>query len=333
MKIVYFPFTAIDPRQAERLAAVWGPVTLLQPSMDTVLPETRRLQDAGIIDLLFPPEESREDGLQEAMEAFEQWALQHAGSDRGALLELARAFPFFDSRFPAQLATDIRRDGRSPEAAALRPALFDAQLVLAMAQKFDCQQAELARDIDALTAAEQKMLALLKGEERPGEGVAEASEAALPSEATAMLALRLKAWARIMAAAPDRITKGGSPGNAPLFLTDAPDLPAHLNELFPKMVFRLRSRDLTETHPIEDPPLPAWLVRAGGAVRFRDAGCDLIEIPDVAPPVFLERLAGRRASSDPPASAGPLAAATWIGCHPRPHDPVGGGRGAILVHS
>lgn len=339
MKTVYFPFTVIDPRQAERLAAVWGPVTLLQPSEDTVLPELRRFQEAGTIHLLVPSEAPRESGLQAALEAFEQWAAQHVGSDRGILLELARAFPLFDSRFPAQLASDIRQGGRRPEATrttAGRSALFEAQLFLALAQKFDRQQVELARDIEALAAEEQKMLALLKGDEVRAERLTEASGSSPPAGATAMLDLRLRAWARVMAAARDRAKNSGWPENETLFVTDAADLPAHLEERFPEMVYRLRSGATTGTKQFHGDlaALPAWLVGADGAIgaavarRAREAGCDLIEIPGAAPPDFLEHLAGGRSGPQFPASPGMSAATTWIGYHPRLDHTTGDACGA-----
>ena len=55
MKAIYFPYTTIDPRQAEQAAAIWGPVTVLQASPETCLPEVAALQAAGIIETVFPP--------------------------------------------------------------------------------------------------------------------------------------------------------------------------------------------------------------------------------------------------------------------------------------
>ena len=330
MRTVYFPFTAVDPRQAERLAAVWGPLTLLQPSLDMVLPDTRRLQEAGTIELVFPSKACREGGLQEALKVFEQWAAQHAGSDRGALLELVRSFPFSDSRFAAQLASEIRRGGRETtktSASVGRSSLFDAQLVLAMAQKLDCQQMELAHDMDAMAAKEEKMLALLRGENGLAERRAESSGTASAASATAMLAVRLKAWARIMATTAVWTADGGPPENEILFLTDAPDVPAHLDELLPEMVYRLRSRPATGRNEVggEAVDPPGWLValRPGATARVREAGGDLIEIPGIPPLAFLAHLAGRRLASEAPGPNGTVTVSTWIGCHPPPHDNVG----------
>lgn len=345
MKTVYFPFTAIEPLQAERLAAVWGPVTLLQPSADTVLSETRRLQEAGTVDLVWPPEGPREGGLQGVLAAFEQWAAQHAGSDRGSLMDLVRAFPLFDSQFPAQLAADIRQGGgRRPEAtakAAVPCAPFEAQLVLALAQKLDCQQVELARAIEAVAAAEEKMVALLRGEEALAGGVTGPHAVAPPTGATAMLTLRLKAWARVMAATADRAESGDWLQNEILFVTDAPDLPAHLNELFPQMRHRLRSSTGTAPEQVEVPPadLPGWLVGADDAPgaatvpRSRDAGCDLIEIPGVAPRAFLAGLAAGRSGPESCPSGGTSPNATWIGCHPPCNHTGGGARGSVSGNS
>jgi len=140
MKIVYFPYTVIDPRKAEKLAALWGPPTLLQPSPEARLPETRALEEAGLIETLCP-ETGHFPPLTDCIKAFEQWAEQSAGSDLEALMKQGAPIPFFSDQSLARIVAELRSNAQSPGQDApdrsSLPDIFQAQLLLAMAQKFD----------------------------------------------------------------------------------------------------------------------------------------------------------------------------------------------------
>ena len=168
MKTIYFPYTTIDPRQAEQTAAIWGPLTLLQPSPETCLPEMAALQAAGIIETVFPPADPSL-SVTAVLQDFKQWAAQHTGGDL-AVMMAQQGIPFFNSQSSAQIVSQIRKGGPAPAenpVADFRETVFQAQLLLAMAQEFDLQQAALARDIEALTVKENEMMAMLKGEDDP----------------------------------------------------------------------------------------------------------------------------------------------------------------------
>lgn len=324
MKTVYFPYTAIAPGRAALMSAVWGPLTLLQPSPVACLPETRQLQEAGLIEVLFPAMENPGD-LPEALEAIEQWAAQHAGSNPGILLEQRRTVPFFDSQSSSRIVTEIRAGGKDPLKEAeeeARQALFRAQLFLLLAQKYDRQQAELAREIEALAEKEYQMMALLKGED--GVGRTRPVTALGPADAglKARMDLRLKAWARVMTTAAGTAAGFPSGGAEVLFLTDCPDVLVQAGERLPQMDHRLESRlPLPEDSRPELAALPDWLaeplrrsVENAGPLAQMEAGIDLFEIPAMTVEAFLMRLSTRRpyAASAPSGKASPVSC--WMGC-------------------
>jgi hypothetical protein len=306
------------------MSAVWGPLTLLQPSPAACLPETRQLQEAGLIEVLFPAMENP-GALLEALEAFEQWAAQHAGSDLGILLEQRRNIPFFDSQSSSRIVTEIRAGGKDPLNEAdeeARQALFKAQLFLLLAQKFDRQQAELAREIAALASKEYHMMALLKGEDgvgrtRPGTALEPADRGL-----NARMDLRMKAWARVMTAAAGTAAPGPSEEAEVLFLTDCPDVIVQAGELFPQMDHRLECRlPLPEGSRPELAALPDWLAeplrRSAESAELlapMALGIDLFEIPAMPVEAFLMRLSTRRpyAASTPSGKASPVSC--WMGC-------------------
>lgn len=328
MKTVHFPYTTIAPRQAQRLAALWGAVTLLQPSEDSCLPETKSLLEAGLIETLIPPADHR-GALQGALNDFKKWAAQHPGGDLAALMEQGQAIPFFNGQSSAQIVAEIRKGDDRPESSPDdRPGqrIFQAQLLLAMAQELDIQQRELARDMAALALKEKEMMVLLKGEaegkseENAGGGVR------LSAGSDPMLTLRLKAWARVIQFVPDMASAFA--GSEILFVTDRRSVLEHIQEFFPEAQTRLWAYRLTagSSFPEEAGRLPDWLMaplRAGGQPEpagSTDAVFDLIEIPHVAAEIFPLVLTDRLCRTDTTCSIPATDVSCWIGCLAMPGD-------------
>jgi len=326
MRIVYFPYTAIDPRKAQKLAACWGPVTLLQPAPGASLPETRALEEAGLIETLYPAADHSPQ-LTDYIKAFEEWAGRSAGSDLAALMERGAPIPFFNDHSLAQIVAELRSSAKSPESGApgkiSLPNILQAQLLLAMAQKFDRQQDELAHEIEVLARKERHMLALLKGEEEPERGSLSAPWMPPSDQREALLDLRLKAWARTMEALPER--EKGFPGTAAdiLFLTDSQGVMTQIQDIFPEARRRLAACPLpAESLPAETiDMLPSWLAipltsrsaSALGPEIYAPTRFDLIEIPGVPVEGFLRRLAGGRRPEDGDPNARLSAGSCWVG--------------------
>ena len=319
MKIIYFPYTAIQSRKAEQLAALWGPVTLLQPAPGACLPETRALEKAGWIETLCPADDPARP-LIDHLNAFEQWAARNAGSDLASLMRQGAPIPFFGDQSLARIVTELRSGGKTtgPAAPEKMPPrdVFQDQLLLAMAQKFDCQQEELASQIETLARKERQMLALLKGEEEVDREPLRTPWTLPTAPQEALLELRIKTWARVMRTLPEM--QEGFPGRTDdlLFLTDKRSVMDQIQEHFPEAQLRLEAWPVTagalraETCRI----LPPWLVEllttrsvpASGPVAYATLGLDLIEIPDMPVGGFLRQLAG-----DP--IPGHTAESCWVG--------------------
>ena len=337
MKIIYFPYTVIHAGKAEQLAALWGPVTLLQPSRDACLPETRALVEAGWIETLFPAGDNSPP-LIDCLNAFEQWAAHNTGSDLAALMKRGAPIPFFSDQSLAQIVGELRRGGKTsgsegPDKTSPRDISKD-QLLLAMAQKFDRQQEELARDFATLDREERRMLALLKGEDAPTSepvGPPWASSTA-PGSEEALLDLRIKAWARVMGVLPDM--EKGLPGTTAdiLFLTDSHSVRAQIHEVFPEAQIRLEACPVYEKAlpPGAAETLPLWLAEPLASqaspvpAAHPSPGLDLIEIPGLPVEGFLRRLSGggRRTAGD--SVPRHTAESCWVGSLTWPEDPARG---------
>lgn len=326
MKTLYFPFTAIEPRWAARMSSVWDGLTLLQPSAATCLPETRRLQETGHIDLLYPVVE-RPGDLPEALEAFAQWAARNTGRDKGALREQGRSIPLYDALSSSRIADAIRQGGKRPldePDADSQGALFSAQLFLALAQQYDQQQAELTQAIDALAAREDDMMARLKGEEGIEAGPARSwRQVAAGASSKTMIDLRLKSWARLMTAARGLADQDSATESGILFLTDDPAVLVLVGERFPEMELRLQSHlplPQGETRRAIE-ALPAWLAEPlrrtaeeSDSLTGAAAGIDLAEIPATPVAAFFRRLSGQQGCPDAAACGKRSPLSCWIGC-------------------
>lgn len=326
MKTVYFPYTHIDPQRAERMAALWGLLTLLQPSADTCLPDMASLQAAGIIETIFPASGGRT-ALKDVLQDMKQWAAQHTGGDLALMMEQRQAIPFFNSQSSAQIVADIRKGGKSPvddPAADFRDNVFQAQLILAMAQELDLQQAALTRDIEALSVKENEMMALLKGEDFVDMDpmVSSWASRAVGSD-PGRVVQRLNAWARVMAAVDGMDLLAGDAAEI-LFVTDDRGVLSQIQEMFPEAETRLWSHHLaperTSSHDIEH--LPSWLAGPLSVDRGEESdedggispGFDLVEIPRMSAEAFLLRLSDPTHREVSGGSSRSSAGSCWIGC-------------------
>ncbi len=336
MKIVYFPYTAIQPRKAEQLAALWGPVTLLQPAPDVCRPETRALEKAGWIEMLFPADD-HDRSLIDHLNAFEQWAARNAGSDLAALMRQRTPTPFCGDQSLARIVTELRNGGKTTMPAAPEKSpprdIFQDQLLLAMAQKFDRQQEELASQIETLARKEHQMLALLRGEEAVDREPLGTPWTPPSGPQAALLDLRIKAWARVMRTLPEM--EEGFPGgtNGILFLTDNRSVMDQIQDHFPEAQLRLEACPVTagarcaETFRM----LPPWLaqlltsrsVPASGPVAYATLGLDLVEIPALPIGGFFRRLAGGERQGAGDSIPGHTAESCWVGSLSWPEDAEG----------
>jgi hypothetical protein len=336
LKIVYFPYTVIQPRKAEQLAALWGPVTLLQPAPDACLPETRALAKAGWIETLWPAGEHARP-VRDHMEAFEQWAVRNTGSDLAALMRQGTPVPFFGDQSLAQIMAELRSGGKTAVPAAPEKKhpgdIFQDQLLLAMAQKFDRQQEELASQIETLARKERRMMTLLRGEEEVDSGPLSMSWTPPTAPREALLDLRIKAWARVMRTLPEMEERLAGMADDILFLTDNRSVMDQVQDHFPEAQRRLEGcpvgGEALCAETFQD--LPPWLaqllasrsVPAAEPAAYATLGLDLIEIPALPVGGFFRRLAGqgRQGVGDP--MPGHTSESCWVGSLTWPKDAEG----------
>jgi hypothetical protein len=240
--------------------------------------------------------------------------------------------PFFSDQSLTWIVAELRRGGKtpgpeSPDKTSLRDISQD-QLLLAMAQKFDRQQEELARDIETLARKERRMLALLKGEDEVDSGPLSPPWALSTVPREALLDLRIKAWARVMRALPEM--EKSLPGTTAerLFLTDSHSVRTQIQEYFPEAKIRLEAWPVFEGSlpPGTTEMLPPWLAKpltsraAPVPAEHASPGLDLIEIPGLPLEGFFRRLSGDglRAAGDPIPRH--MAESCWVGSLTWPED-------------
>ena len=272
MKAVYFPKTYIEPDKAEWIANRWGPLLLLQPSPETGMPAMDRLQQSGFVETVYPAT-AIGGSLLDILADFKQWAARHSGSDLAAMMEHNQAIPYFDSFSTTQIAADIRKgdanSGSDPEQDQ-RSRFLQACLLLAMAQEFDFQQAALARDLEALTVQENKMMAHLKGENAAATVVPSMADSAASSDGSRMRIQRLKAWAHVMAdALKDQSVLDDSVDI--LYLTDCRETWSQIQEVFPQIEVGWQSWKVNAAPTMQSDlwKLPEWL--ANSLASFADS--------------------------------------------------------------
>lgn len=324
MKTLFFPNTTIDPRQAEQMAAIWGALTLLQPSPETSLPAMALLQEAGIIEMAFPASDVQA-SLTDVIKNLKQWAAQHTAGDLALMMEQRQAIPFFSAQSSAQLVAEIRQGGKMPAEDPVADAhkkIFQAQLLLAMAQEYDLQQAALARDIETLSAREAEMMALLKGEGVADTTPVSSSWTPAIEGSAAMITLRLKAWACAMAAVEGMEALSGKADDV-LFLTDSRGVLAQIQEIFPEAETCLQGHRLA-TGRIPPPAmerLPTWLANPLASVtgdasspnRGQSPRIDLVEIPHMSVAAFLRHLSGQQPRAVSDVSVQTARGSCWVG--------------------
>ena len=326
MKTVYFPYTTIDSGKAGRMAAIWGPLYVLQPSADTCLPETQKLSDAGHVVTVLPTVDA-DRPLQEILADFKQWAAQNAGSDLAAMMERGQAIPFFSQQSATQIVAEIRKGENGPATEAVDDTAskkLQAQLLLAMAQELDDHQQALRHDIETLAAQEKEMLAQLKGENEMGAGGFSLSPMQTEDTVGLMTPHRLNAWARVMATTEETLASLAGQEADLLFLTDDASVLEQVQEAFPEAVLRLRAHPMMSdtSFRTESGVLPDWLAAVlkaqppmpSGQQAVRFPSFYLLEIPNTPAAMFPRCLARRLRRERTRLSAAEFSGSCWVGC-------------------
>jgi hypothetical protein len=243
--ICYMPFIDIEAQLLDRLTAALGPVAIYCPSPGMVSDHMLAANREGRLDLR-SGHGVNPDHLNRAIQDFKAWADLHGG-DIADLAGLSKSMQglssLTDETSPTAIGDQIRHFGEPNPQVSADP-VFQAALFLSMARQFDQQQVAVSRDLGAVQAMEQVMLAHLAGDARDlEEGIDPAPDtdaaAGMSDTGGFMTARRVQSWAELACSDP------GSRSFL-LYVTTSPAVLEHLLDHFGQAGGPLRFRLDTE---------------------------------------------------------------------------------------
>ncbi len=231
MQPIYFPFTHIASAALSAMTAFLGNgLVVYRPSRLGIAPDLAGWAGAGRVTLRIPVC-GDEDALAGLLREYREWADSRSPGERIAMAYAPPGLPFCDEDASVRIRALLRGkvSAAAGPSAVSDPAtayLLRARLFLHLAQDYDWQQQEIARDLGQCCEVERHLLAALHG---PGEAAAHAGlDAAVPGDSGACAtAERIGAWYRLMRLDPCQAAGGAA---APIFLTTSPAVFSRLLE-------------------------------------------------------------------------------------------------------
>jgi hypothetical protein len=310
--ICYLPFTHIEEPHLKLLAGAFGSIALYSPA-ETLVPERlRQWEQAALLEIRHP---CRVDGerLKAFVRDYKEWARMHQGrigDMAGFIRSRPQRFVLMEDTNPSQIRHQVRHYGEAQDGDAADP-LIDAALFLSLTQEFDTQQYAMERELEAVQAQERQMIEQMSGYgSDEGDGAARIETPLISQRDCAvspqMIPQRVRAWS--MLALKD--------SHFPwLYVTLSRPVVEHLLDPFVQVAVRY---DQPLASAANEPLMPAERMRALVQALSEDATGPAIEPPTdrrepapasgvrliiyqltgIAPRVFLETLAGQRATAD-----------------------------------
>jgi len=203
MKAAYFPFTYLSEATARRLAALVGPVVVVQPIKTAVPAALNTLASQGLVEIRTPMTDD-DDRLHAALREFTEWARMNPGrSTAGTDFLGARQgkVPFFDETAVNQIRSDLRQYSRSDRPADDSDDAFSARLFLALAQENDQAVDRLDQNLERFKTMEKEFLEILEDADEAGfSREALGGDLWREDPGARLTGQRLRAWARLAAA-------------------------------------------------------------------------------------------------------------------------------------
>ena len=201
---VYFPFTYLSNQTASALYACFKQIAVYQPSGRATPENMKRMAKEGVIDLRIPIEKEDE-ALMAACREYRDWGNLHQKDGLTLFKAGPGAIPFFDDSFTQKIRTDIEH---YPEGGSkTEPLEFTARIFIQIAQEYDRQQDELAKEFHAIDTREQDLFSQLLGGGVNGPGKKSTPR---PPDITLsddyMIKERIKAWLYLIK--PDKHPSG-----------------------------------------------------------------------------------------------------------------------------
>jgi hypothetical protein len=201
MKPICFPSTCVSDSVAQALTACFGQFIVYQPLAGKIPEQMRPWVEKGILDIRVPVTENQKE-LEAVVKNYLNWADLHfdgSGLKPPFLQTWQDSIPFFKASSSSQVVADIKEQVHGKPSSRAPEPLLAARLFLYLAQEFDRQNQEVARDLKRHRQQEAKLIRQLKMED--DSLTAEFQKEAVPApddSADYMVLDRLKAWTRIL---------------------------------------------------------------------------------------------------------------------------------------
>jgi hypothetical protein len=200
MKPIYFPFTYVGGEIAQALAACFLQTTVYQPLADKPPADMYPWIQRGILDMRVPVSESGE-AIAAAVKNFMDWANLH---QRGAGIKSIfcrlreQGIPFFERSSPSQIVAEMKAHALGSASSKEANPIFLARIFLYLAQEFDRQCREIARELSWSRQKTQDLLQALTMEADSAAGPFEQNPLDRADDAAQyMIPERLEAWTRL----------------------------------------------------------------------------------------------------------------------------------------
>lgn len=200
MKPVFFPYTFIAESVIKACAQFFKQIAVYQPSQISVKGHMQSLAADGLVDVWIPTE--GDVPIEPVLKAYRNWAEHHQGSDISHFKILADRIPFFSESSVYQIRKDVRDLSQPTEADDAKPDfLLQARVFLQMAQEFDEQNLEIARNLDNQSKMEAGLYRRLRGDDEALPELDDIHQSpGYHDSSDYMVADRLRAWSTIFMA-------------------------------------------------------------------------------------------------------------------------------------
>jgi len=201
MKPICFPSTYVFDSVARALTACFGQFIVYQPLAGKIPEPMRSWVEKGILDIRVPVTEDQEE-LEAMVKNYMRWADLHfdgSGLKPPFLQTWKDAIPFFNASSSSQVVADIKEQVHGKPASRVPEPLMTARLFLYLAQEFDRQSQEVARDLQRHRQQEAELIQQLKMEDDSLTAEFHKEAVQIPDDSADYMVLdRLEAWTRIL---------------------------------------------------------------------------------------------------------------------------------------
>jgi hypothetical protein len=201
MKPICFPSTYVSDSVAQALTACFGQFFVYQPLAGKIPEQMRPWVEKGILDIRVPVTEKQTE-LEAVVKNYLNWAdlyFDGSGLKPPFLQTWMDTIPFFEASSSSQVMADIKARVHGKSASRSPEPIVAARLFLYLAQEFDRQNQEVARDLKRHRQQEAELIRQLKMEDDSLTAEFQKEAVQIPDDSADYMVLeRLEAWTRIL---------------------------------------------------------------------------------------------------------------------------------------